>query len=420
MDVVGEWNGGLVRALRMALRMTMEELAGKLDMSTRVVGKWEASPELVPTLATQQLLDVVLERATEGQRARFALLAAQTAAVAAPVAAVVVPSEPDQPVVLVVPATSAPLPRHEIGLPTSDTIAYLRTNLQNQYLTDNLIGPRALLPVITAHVSTVNALRKQVTGKAMDELLAIEAGYAEFAGWLSHDSGDLDSAKRWYNYAYETANAAGDERMSAFVLTRRAVQSIGEGDARYGAKLARMAQRDDSITTARVRALAAQTEAVGHAISGNHSDTDRALDIAVHLTELGSGVLPDGDPSVGRYCEPGLYLKITNAKCQLELGRAESAISAFRDVLGSLPSSYHRDRGNYLARLAQAYALAGEPVDACIAIEESLGIALATGSTRTFADLEKIIPVQLAPWAKEPEVVRVREMLLDAQKSDGR
>ncbi|MDX8055747.1 helix-turn-helix transcriptional regulator [Lentzea sp. BCCO 10_0798] len=419
MDVVGEWTGGLVRALRMALRMTMDELADKLDMSTRVVGKWEANPGLVPALATQQLLDVVLERATEGQRARFALLATQAGSGVSAVAADGVSGE-DAQSVLVVPTTSAPLPRHEIGLPTSDTIAYLRSNLHNQYLADNLIGPRALLPVITAHVSTVNSLRRQVTGKAMDELLAIEAGYAEFAGWLSHDSGDLYSATRWYNHAYEMADAAGDERMCAFVLTRRAVQSIGEGDAHYGAKLARMAQRDKSVRTARVRALAAQTEAIGHAISGNHGETDRALDSAVLLTDLGNSILPDGDPSVGRYCEPGLYLKITNAKCQLELGRAESAVSAFRDVLRSLPSNYHRDRGNYLARLAQACALAGEPVDACIAIEESLGIALATGSTRTFADLEKIIPVQLAPWAKEPEVVRVREMLLDAQKSDGR
>ncbi|MFJ8963661.1 hypothetical protein ACIRG5_30155 [Lentzea sp. NPDC102401] len=400
--------------------MTMDELADKLDMSTRVVGKWEANPALVPALATQQLLDVVLERASEGQRARFALLATPAVPAAVTVPAEVAPSEGAEPVLVVVPTVSAPLPRHEIGLPTTETIAYLRSNLHNQYLTDNLIGPRALLPVITAHVSTVNSLRRQVSGKAMDELLAIEAGYAEFAGWLSHDSGDLSNATRWYNHAYEMANAAGDERMCAFVLTRRAVQSIGEGDAYYGAKLAVMAQRDDSVRTARVRALAAQTEAIGHAISGNHSDTDRALDSALLLTELGNTVLPDGDPSVGRYCEPGLYLKITNAKCQLELGRAESAVSAFRDVLDSLPTSYHRDRGNYLARLAQACALAGEPADACIAIEESLGIALATGSTRTLADLERIIPVQLAPWAKEPEVVRVREMLLDAQKSDGR
>ncbi|MET9231400.1 hypothetical protein [Lentzea sp. NPDC003310] len=399
--------------------MTMDELADKLDMSTRVVGKWEANAELVPALATQQLLDVVLERATEGQRARFALLVAQ-AAPAVPAAPVEVVSSGSAHTALVVPTVIAAPPRHEIGLPTSDTIEYLRSNLQNQYLADNLIGPRALLPVITAHVSTVEALRKQVTGKTMDELLAIEAGYAEFAGWLSHDSGDMGNATRWYTHAYETANAAGDERMSAFVLTRRAVQSIGEGDPHYAARLARMAQRDDSITTARVRALAAQTEAIGHAMSGNHSETDRALDAAAHLTDLGSSVRPDGDPSVGRYCEPELYLKITNAKCQLELGRAENAVIAFRDVLGSLPSSYHRDRGNYLARLAQACALAGEPVDACIAIEESLGIALATGSTRTVADLEKIIPVQLAPWASEPEVLRVREMLLDAQKTDGR
>jgi tetratricopeptide (TPR) repeat protein len=108
-----------------------------------------------------------------------------------------------------------------------------------------------------------------------------------------------------------------------------------------------------------------------------------------------------------------LYLNISRAKVHLELGRADSAVSAFTTVLDTLPPDYHRDRGQYLARLAQAYVLAGEPDEACTRAEESLAIARATGSSRTINDLMHLA-AQLRPWASRPTVARFDALLATA------
>jgi transcriptional regulator with XRE-family HTH domain len=56
--------------------MTIEDFAEHLGMSSRAVAKWEAQRNNVPSMATQQLLDVVLHRAPEAVQVRFAHLAA--------------------------------------------------------------------------------------------------------------------------------------------------------------------------------------------------------------------------------------------------------------------------------------------------------------------------------------------------------
>lgn len=206
--------------------------------------------------------------------------------------------------------------------------------------------------------------------------------------------------------------------MAAFVMTRRAVHSIGAGKGAYAVRLAAAAQRGgDRPETIRVRALAAMTEANGHAISRQPSDTDRALDVADALLERES-IVTDGDPMQGRYCELGLYLKITRAKCHLELGRASDAVEAFGVVLADLPADYHRDRGQYLARLAQAHIMAEQPEPACIAAEESLAIAISTGSGRTITEL-RIMTKKLARWMSQPMVERFCGMLTAVELSNG-
>jgi hypothetical protein len=132
-----------------------------------------------------------------------------------------------------------------------------------------------------------------------------------------------------------------------------------------------------------------------------------------------NGEIIDGDPTADRYCELGLYTKLARAKCSLELGRAEDSVLAFTDVLDSLPSDYRRDRGQYLGRLAEAHILAEQPELACITGEESFAIAVATGSTRTLADLCRTLPTGLAPWSRAPDVERFCAMLAAAEPRNG-
>ncbi|WP_436758262.1 hypothetical protein [Streptosporangium sp. V21-05] len=75
MEVVEQWTGQLAGALQRALRLTNEGFAGELGTAVRTVAKWNAEPELVPTVEIQRALDTLLYRSPEDTKARFALLA---------------------------------------------------------------------------------------------------------------------------------------------------------------------------------------------------------------------------------------------------------------------------------------------------------------------------------------------------------
>src|SRR5690242_5557425 len=75
MVVIGTWTGREARALRLALRMTVERFAEHLGVAVRTVAKWEAQGSgIAPMPALQEVLDAALERATPAQQARFELL----------------------------------------------------------------------------------------------------------------------------------------------------------------------------------------------------------------------------------------------------------------------------------------------------------------------------------------------------------
>ncbi|TCC33858.1 XRE family transcriptional regulator [Kribbella capetownensis] len=72
--VVTTWTGAKARALRTALRLTIDEMAERLGSSPRGIAKWDSQPDLHPGVASQRDLDVLLGAATEAEQARFALL----------------------------------------------------------------------------------------------------------------------------------------------------------------------------------------------------------------------------------------------------------------------------------------------------------------------------------------------------------
>ncbi|MGC4891202.1 hypothetical protein [Micromonospora sp. DT227] len=403
MHVVTAWTGRHARALRLASRMTFDDFAAHLGVSTRGVTKWEAQPDADLAMRTQQLLDVALKRADDDAQVRFTQLLQEPPPPAAA-------SDPEPPTSLLLPSPTNRTARRV----TPDLLQFLRRSLRDHYTADNLLGPRALLPAITAHADSIEQMARDASGQTLDDLLRVGAGYAEFAGWLHQDAGDTDGATAWYRRALEWAEAGQDDRMAAFVLTRRAVQAISARNGAHAARLASAGQRDRGPESLRVRAIAAQTEALGHAVYGESGASDRALDLAERLLDDGGSAIPlQGDPSDGRYCDLRLYLAISRAKCHLELGRASDAVSAFTTVLDTLPPDYHRDRGQYLSRLAHAYVLAGSPELACACAEESFAIASTTGSSRTLNDLRNLLS-QLRPWASSPAVAKLRDLLTTA------
>ncbi|MDX2971090.1 hypothetical protein [Kribbella solani] len=429
VTVVASWNGAKATALLRALRLTMEELAARTGGSPRGVARWVKEPDMPLSMASQRDLDLILKTADEDEQARFAILlqehegrsaAAGGAAGTqqAGIAAKRGPSETDigRASSLIVPPNGN---RGGLTVPTTETLTWFEQNLRNQYTADNLLGPRDLMPLMTSYVETIEQMQQHASGSVLERLLRVGAGYAEFTAWLCHDGGDLTGATTWTSRALALAQGGMDERMTSFVLMRRAAAALTARSGPVAVRFAQAAQRFESEETGRIRIIAAVTEAHGHAIAGDGSEVDRTFDVAAALLEQYGAEITEGDPTADRYCEPDLYVKIANAKCALELGRGGDAVEAFTDVIDSLPSGYRRDRGQYLGSLARAHILAEQPEAATTAAGEAYSIAIATGSSRTLADLRSTMPAGLARWSHIPEVERFCAMLAAVQPEIG-
>ncbi|MEV6708885.1 helix-turn-helix domain-containing protein [Micromonospora wenchangensis] len=85
MTIVQKWTGQETRALRHALRMTVDDFAGHLGVSRRTVCKWEAGREAVqPRPEMQAALDTALRRASDEAVSRFSASTGGSTAPAVP------------------------------------------------------------------------------------------------------------------------------------------------------------------------------------------------------------------------------------------------------------------------------------------------------------------------------------------------
>jgi transcriptional regulator with XRE-family HTH domain len=263
---------------------------------------------------------------------------------------------------------SSPRPVAEPG----DVIGYLRRVFPEFSTADWMLGSQLVLPAIPRHLDLIGQLLRDATGRDRAELLGVGARWAEFASWLYQDAGQPQAATGWADRAMTWATEAGDEVMVAYTLTRQADQAADRRDAAAAVGLAQAALRRP--IPARVRAVAFQQQAHGHAIAGEEAATFRALDHA--LEEAATG-----DEGPGRYCTPG-YVEMQRAACWLRFGHVDQAIGAFERELARLPAVHRRDRGRYLARLSSAYASVGSHTQASNAAAEARDVARATGSKR--------------------------------------
>jgi transcriptional regulator with XRE-family HTH domain len=72
MTVIARWTGREARMLRQSMRLTVRDFAESLGVNPRTVSRWESAGDPhTPGPELQQVLDTVLDRATDGDRQRF-------------------------------------------------------------------------------------------------------------------------------------------------------------------------------------------------------------------------------------------------------------------------------------------------------------------------------------------------------------
>jgi len=280
--------------------------------------------------------------------------------------------------------------------------AVLRTVLVDS---DNRVGAAAILPTAQQQLGHIAGFRRVARGGLHDAFLRTEARWAEFAGWLSDDLGDRAAGDWWLAQALTMAQEAGDMEFTTYVFARLAQRAAEATDRDRVLGLARAADRSGG-DRAPVRAFAALQRAHGHAIAGDISAFQAAVDDARHLV---AGT-PADDDGLGSFCTVP-YVWAQEGDGWRRLGRPHAAVKCFDRALDAWPESYRRERGLYLARTAAAYAAAGETERAAATALAALELAHLTLSARTRREVAAVGGQLTAMSPAEPGVADLHAAL---------
>jgi hypothetical protein len=280
------------------------------------------------------------------------------------------------------------MPRAAVrGEPSTELVVSLRDVLTEYTRTDNAVGPSHLIGLAVQHVLELEQLLMEPRGPLRLQILALGSRFAEFAGWLCQDAGDLLEAERWTDRALDYIEGGDDPHARAYLLMRKSAIAVERHDAVRAVNLAEAASgRDSGDLSDQVRALIARQLAIAHALSGNQLESDRAAEAAVEIVV--------DDASQDRtdehaYCTPAYVLMETGAAAT-RLGSYDLAASRLSDAVEMWPDGFRRDQGLALARLALVEAVRGNIEVACAAGRRAVDLAVVAPSARTQAVLNSL------------------------------
>jgi transcriptional regulator with XRE-family HTH domain/tetratricopeptide (TPR) repeat protein len=260
------------------------------------------------------------------------------------------------------------------------------------------MSPSVLTPVLVAHTHSLRAIAAQARPAIRRAALVLAARFAEYTGWMAQENGDDARAAWWTDQAVDLAAAGADDDMAAYALVRRALITLYQHDAIETVELAQRAQA--ARCSARVRGLAAQREAQGHAIAGDFNECMRCLDRAAVLLRQSNAA--EAGPIIGTTNVPD-PVAATTGWCLYDLGQPARSIEIIQAELSRIPDTALRAKARYQTRLALALAGEGEVPQACATIEQVLDGHQQVDSATVRADLRNLART-LNRWHSQPQV----------------
>ncbi|MFB7654019.1 MULTISPECIES: helix-turn-helix domain-containing protein [unclassified Streptomyces] len=247
------------------------------------------------------------------------------------------------------------------------------------------LAPGGMLPILRAQVTNVIALASRSSGSSRADLLVTASRFAEYIGWMAQESGDEAMALSTTAEAVELARAGGDEHLADYALVRRALVAYYNGDASRTVALAQQAQR--GTAPPRIRGLAAQREAQGHALLGDERSCGQALDRARKLIGQAEGI-SDG-PVLGtkQLLDP---VAMVSGWCLYDLGRPREAAEKLELECRRIAPYALNTRMRYGMRYALSLAAAGEIESSCEAARELLSFMTIIPSATVRTDVRRL------------------------------
>ncbi|WP_406737576.1 helix-turn-helix domain-containing protein [Streptomyces sp. NBC_00853] len=247
-------------------------------------------------------------------------------------------------------------------------------------------GPGAVIPLSTAATATLRGLGRGTSRAHPGAALRLAARFAEYTGWMWQEAGDDRAAQCWTDHAAGLAEAGGDQELVAYALLRRAELALYQDDSLATIALARAAGA--RAQGQRIKALAAQREAQGHALLGDEDACRRALDRGADLMHA-PWAPADGAPALGGTHLPDLTAFVT-AWCLRELGRPEQAVALLDTGRDAIAPHAARARARHSARLALALIDAGEVERGCAVAESAARDVVTTDSATVRTDVRQL------------------------------
>jgi len=259
-------------------------------------------------------------------------------------------------------------------------------------------SPRLLLPALVAQTRSLVEMASHTGPRTREGLLRLASRYAEFAGWMTQESGNDQAALWWTRRAVHLAAAGGDRDLAGYAYVRCALVTLYRDDRVQTIELARKAQ--NGWLPPRIRGLAAQREAQGHALAGDYDACMRSLDQA--RTLLAS---PDGQPDAPVIGTTHLTAPVAmiTGWCLLDLGRPREAAEVIAGQMVGIPDDAIRTRVRYGMRQALAHALDGEIEEACLLTSSLLGHAITVSSVTISHDVRALART-LGRYPRNPAV----------------
>jgi hypothetical protein len=312
VDAVASWNGGKANALRRALRMTNEQFAEHLGVAVRTVAYWRRRPDMVPRMATQEILDAALARASEQNSQHFWLLLDES---------------PDKRSA----ARGGSPPAGGLG----DILAWASsTNVSDQAL--ETIS-RARVSLAQVHIqaapsmvlSEVLRLHEQTQAllqggrqklRQTRELMQINSDLLAHACLLLGDLGQNDKAEAYGDAALLFAREAAADEAKAWSARAKTARWRG----RF-AESANMASRGFEVSGATpTRIELAYREAIASALAGDASRSREALERA----ERSADCLPSGNGDVSVWSFPVERRAVFRQGVAIQTGDPATALQA--------------------------------------------------------------------------------------------
>lgn len=288
-----------------------------------------------------------------------------------------------------------------------EVIGYFRRVLAEHYAADKMLGPHRLLRPVLAQIEVLDELRKSARAPHAEPLMQVLSQYAEMAGWLHQDAGDLGAAAHWSRRATEWAQCAGDGQMVAYMLVRQSNIACLTDDHAAVVQLAAAARKAPG-TDPKLTALANQQEARGHALLGDFDACFSRLETAADLLRDHPGVSHPDVPVYLHHYDTDT-LEEQSAVCYRAAGQGDKAIDILQSKIDKMPDEMLRDRGHLNAKLAVAMVYSEQPApdQAAELGLTALNAARQTGSARIRRELQTLQTQLVTRW---PGLPRTREL----------